>query len=91
MTDPIRISFEPSRANDESPMVVLLNPIVLPGALLSQVKRFGLVGTADRTSALSGYLKGNRQAFTQMIQSYGVQIEIIRPGAQDGGYVPEPS
>jgi hypothetical protein len=72
-------------------MVVIHNPIALPSALLSQVKRFGLVGTADRTSPLRGHLKGNRQAFTHMIQSYGLKIEFVGSDAHDGAYIPDPS
>ena len=90
MTERVKISFETSYENDASPYVVVLNPNVLSLALLSQVARFGLVGAADRKIALSGKLKGNREAFTQMIQSYGVEVEIVRAGTQDGAYSPEP-
>lgn len=77
MTEKVQISFEASHGDDTSPFVVILNPGVLPSALFSQVKRFGLVGAADRKAILSGRLKGNRTAFTQMIESYGVGIEIV--------------
>ncbi len=91
MTESVKISFEASYDNDGSPYVVILNPSVLSFALRSQVTRFGLVGAADRSIALTGKLKGNREAFTQMIQSYGFAVEIVRPGQQDQTYSSDPS
>ena len=91
MTEKVKISFEASYENDASPFVVVLNPSVLPLALLSQVARFGVVGASDRKIALSGKLKGNREGFTQMIQSYGLEVEIVRVALQDGAYISEPS
>ncbi|MPZ50479.1 MAG: hypothetical protein GEU75_14475 [Dehalococcoidia bacterium] len=82
MIEKVRISFEPSFQDDPSPHVVVLNPGVLPFALRSQVARFGLVETADGKSTLSGNLKGNRGGFTQMIESYGVEIEVVRSDRQ---------
>ena len=91
MTEPVKISFEPSHENDTSPHVTIFNPIVLSFALRSQVTRFGLVGTADRKVALTGNLKGDRGAFTQMIQSYGHVIQYVRPGHVEEPFVADPS
>ena len=77
MTDKVQISFETSYEEDPSPFVVVINPSILSFPLYSQITRFGLVGAANRKSTLSGKLKGNREAFTQMIQSYGFEIEIV--------------
>ena len=78
MTETVKISFEGSYEDDLSPLVVIYNPRVLPLTLFSQVMRFGLRGAADRKSSLSGRLKGNREAFIWMIQSYGFEVEIVR-------------
>ena len=78
MTEKVRISFEPSHDSDGAPLCVVINPGILSFALRSQVSRFGLVGGADRSAAISGKLRGNRAAFTQMIESYGHEIEIVR-------------
>ena len=77
MTENVRISFEEPTISEPSPLVVIYNPRALSFALLSQVMRFGL-GYAGAKSRLSGRLKGNRKAFTEMIQSYGNGIEIVR-------------
>jgi hypothetical protein len=71
-----RISFD-GAYEDPSPYVVIHNPKVLSPALTSQVQRFGLVGAREKKPFLSGHLKGSRKAFTEMIQSYGISIEVI--------------
>jgi hypothetical protein len=77
MSESVRISFD-GAVEDEAPFVVIYNPRVMPAALYSQVQRYGLVGAADKKPSLSGKLKGTRKAFTEMIQSYGVRIELVR-------------
>jgi len=77
MTEKIRISFEEPTMSEPLPLVVIYNPRALSFALLSQVMRFGL-GYAGAKTRLSGRLKGNRKAFTEMIQSYGAGIELVR-------------
>jgi hypothetical protein len=77
MSDAVKISFE-GAMDEESPFVVIHNPRVMPAALYSQVQRYGLLGAADNKPSLSGKLKGTRKAFTEMIQSYGVRIEVVR-------------
>jgi hypothetical protein len=76
MAETVQLSFEGSR-EDPSPMVMIHNPSVLPAALLSQVMRFGLVAATGKKPHLSGKLKGSRKALTEMIQSYGVHVEIV--------------
>ena len=76
MTETVKLSFE-GAFEDPSPLVVLYNPRVMPAALLSQVLRFGLVGATAKRPYLSGKLKGNRKAFMEMIQSYGLGVEIV--------------
>jgi hypothetical protein len=76
MNEAIRISFGGAE-EDLHPFVTVYNPIVLSGALLSQIMRFGLVGSRDGKSRLSGQLKGTRADFTRLILSYGVRIELV--------------
>jgi len=76
MTETVKLSFEGSY-EDPSPMVVVYNPRVLPAALLSQVLRFGLVGATAHRPLLSGKLKGSRKALMEMIQTYGLGVEIV--------------
>jgi hypothetical protein len=77
MNEAVKISFE-GAIEDEPPFVVIYNPRVMPAALYSQVQRFGLVGATEKKPSLSGKLKGTRKAFTEMIQSYGVRIDLVR-------------
>ncbi|HLG10211.1 MAG TPA: hypothetical protein VI876_00500 [Dehalococcoidia bacterium] len=76
MPETVQMSFE-GAYEDPSPLVVVYNPRVLPAALLSQVMRFGLVGATAKRPHLSGKLKGSRKALTEMIQSYGLGVEIV--------------
>lgn len=76
VTETVKMSFEGSY-EDPSPLVVIYNPKALPAALLSQVLRFGLVGATAQRPYLSGKLKGSRKALTEMIQSYGLGVEIV--------------
>ncbi len=76
MSEPVKISFE-GGSDETAPFVTVYNPRILPGALFSQILRYGLINSRDKESSLSGRLKGNRKAFTEMIQSYGVSIEIV--------------
>ena len=76
MSETVKLSFE-GAFEDPSPHVVVYNPKVLSPALLSQVMRFGLIGATAKRPVLSGKLKGSRIAFTEMIQSYGVAVEIV--------------
>jgi hypothetical protein len=80
MGETVQMSFE-GAFEEPSPMVVLYNPRVMPAALLSQVFRFGLVGATAQKPLVSGRLKGSRKALIEMIQSYGVNVEIV-PTAQ---------
>jgi hypothetical protein len=72
----VQLSFEGTQ-EDPTPMVVIYNPRVLPAALVSQVSRFGLVGATAKRPRLAGKLKGSRKALLEVIQSYGVGIEIV--------------
>lgn len=76
MPEIVQLSFEGTH-EDPSPMVVVYNPKVLPAALVSQVSRFGLVGATAQRPRLSGKLKGSRKALLEVIQSYGLHIEIV--------------
>jgi hypothetical protein len=72
----VRITFE--GAHDElSPHVIVHNPEVLSFACLAQVNRFGLLG--DRQGRLTGRLRGTRKTLTEMICTYGNNIEYVRP------------
>ncbi len=76
MAETLKMSFDGS-PEDTSPHVVVYNPEVLPAACLSQVSRFGLVGGTKQRPLLSGNLQGSRKALTEMIQSYGLLLEIV--------------
>jgi hypothetical protein len=71
----VRISFE-GPYDAVAPHVIVYNPEVLSFACLTQVNRFGLIG--DRKVQIAGKLKGKRKSLTEMIQSYGNNIEIVR-------------
>ena len=73
----LRISFEDSYKDDPSPLVVVYNPRILSFALSTQLMRFGLGSVADKKPTLSGTLKGSRKAFIELIQSYGLGVEIV--------------
>jgi hypothetical protein len=75
MVPNVKISFTGLDEYNES-LVVVHNPNVLPPPLLSQVMRFGLMTGSGATPSLSGRLKGTREAFTKMIESYGVGVEL---------------
>ena len=77
MAETAEISFTGS-AEDPSPMVVVYNPEVFSPALLSQAMRFGLVGGTKQKPLLSGKLKGSRKALTEMIQTYGVHVKVVK-------------
>jgi hypothetical protein len=72
----VRISFEGGH-DEASPRVVVHNPEVLSFACLTQVNRFGLL--SDREGRLAGRLRGNRRTLTEMILTYGNNIEYVRP------------
>ena len=72
----VRMSFENAHADDLNPHVIIYNPEVLSFACLTQVTRFGLIG--DRRAALSGKLKGTRRSLTEVIRTYGNNIEFVR-------------
>ena len=76
MSEAVKISFE-GAIDDTAPFVTVYNPSILPRALFSQILRFGLINSRDQNLSLSGKLKGNKKVFTEMIQSYGVSIEIV--------------
>jgi hypothetical protein len=76
MTETVKLSFE-GAYDDPSPHVIIHNPKVLSPALLSQVMRFGLVDATAKRPVVSGKLKGGRRAFTEMIQTYGLHIEVV--------------
>jgi hypothetical protein len=78
MAETVEMSFE-GLSEDPSPHVVVYNPRVMTPALLSQVMRFGLVGGTSQKPLLSGKLKGTRKGLTEMIQSYGVHVQVVRP------------
>ena len=76
MSEIVRLSFE-GAFDDPSPITTIHNPKVLPAALLNQVMRYGLVGATREKPLVSGRLKGTRRAFTEMIQTYGLTVEIV--------------
>jgi len=89
MPETVQLSFEGAH-EDPSPHVVVYNPRVLPAALLSQVMRFGLVGATTKKPLLSGKLKGSRKALTEMIQTYGLSVEIVNAAGASTTAVPQP-
>jgi hypothetical protein len=76
MTETVKLSFE-GAYEDPSPHVIVHNPQVLSPPLLSQILRFGLVAATAKRPVVSGKLKGSRKAFMEMIQSYGIAVEVV--------------
>jgi len=76
MTETVKLSFE-GAYEEPSPHVVVHNPEVLSPPLLSQILRFGLVAATAKRPVVSGRLKGSRKAFMEMIQSYGIAVEVV--------------
>ena len=76
----VKLSFE-GAYEDAAPRTVIYNPGVMPFALYTQVERFGLIGT--RKTQMAGKLKGSRLHLTEVIKSYGLDVEIVRPGGGD--------
>ena len=72
----VKMSFESAHADDLAPHVIIYNPEVLSFACLTQVNRFGLIG--DRKTSLAGKLKGTRKSLTEVIRTYGNNIEFVR-------------
>jgi hypothetical protein len=78
MPETVKLSFE-GAFEEAAPRTVIYNPGVMPFALYTQVERFGLVGT--RKTHMSGKLKGSRHTLTEVIKSYGLNVEIVPPTA----------
>ena len=76
MAENVQLTFE-GTYEEPSQHVTIHNPQVMSPALLSQVLRFGLIAATVKRPVVSGKLKGTRKAFTEMIQSYGMHIEIV--------------
>ena len=70
----VMISFQ---GEEDNPYVIVYNARVLPRALFSQILRYGLATSSDKKTSLSGRLKGSTRAFTEMIRSYGVHIDVV--------------
>ena len=71
----VRMSFEGAH-DDLSPHVIVYNPEVLSFACVTQINRFGLIG--DRNVQIAGRLKGTRRSLTEVIRTYGNNIEFVR-------------
>ena len=76
MLGTVKMSFEGSY-DEAAPYTVVYNPDVMPFALFTQVERFGLIGT--RKTHMAGKLKGSRKNLTEVIRSYGLEVEIVAP------------
>ena len=77
MKEKVRISFEGAE-DDPSPFVVIYNSAILSPGLFRQITRFGLSKRLDKQALFSGHLQGTRKDFLAMVQSYGVEVEIVR-------------
>jgi len=77
MPEKVRISFE-GPEGDPSPLVVIYNANVLSPGLFRQITRYGPSRRLDGRGLFSGHLQGSRKDFLAMVQSYGVEIEIVR-------------
>jgi hypothetical protein len=76
MAGTVQLSYQ-GDYDDPSPMVTIHNPQVMSPALLSQVLRFGLLAATAKRPVVAGKLKGSKKAFTEMIQSYGLGVEVV--------------
>jgi hypothetical protein len=75
MSGTLQVSFD-GAADSTSPFVLIHNPSLMPVALLSQVRRYGLQG-GDKGSVLSGSLKGTIKALTELIHTYGLTLSFV--------------
>ena len=72
----VEISFRGS--DDEGTLfTVIHNPEVLPVGLHHQIKRYGLTGPSGHHPEVSGVLKGSRRALTELINTYGLTMQVV--------------
>ena len=72
----VEISFHGSE-DDRTLHASIHNPNVLPSGLLHQLKRYGLSGPSLHKPELSGRLNGSRKAITELIHTYGLDINVV--------------
>lgn len=76
----VEISFRGSE-DDGTLHATIRNPSVLPAGLFHQIKRYGLSGPSAHNPLLSGRLNGSRKALTELIHTYGLNLEIVSSDA----------
>ena len=75
MLEKMRISFVSDGMDDAFPYVSIYNPKEMPVSLFHQLGRFGLA--IDRKSVFTGKLNSSRKDFVAVIQSYGVELQVV--------------
>jgi hypothetical protein len=79
MMEPVKIAFDVVSLPSTEKIAVIYNANALSPALLSQLMRFGLRLDPRNSATLSGVVKGNREDFLNVIQTYGMAVEILPP------------
>lgn len=72
----VEISFRGSEDNGTL-YAAIHNPSILPSGLHHQMRRYGLSGPSNVNPLLSGTVKGSRRALTELIYTYGFNMEVV--------------
>ena len=75
----LEVTFNYASTSDLSPEVTIHNALILIPSLSDQVTRFGLHKPSGESQTMTGYLRGGRENFVNMIYSYGFKIEVSTP------------
>mgnify|MGYP001220196734 CR=1 FL=1 len=73
----LQVTFEYADANDNAPRTTIHNASILIPSLNDQVMRYGLHRTSYQSTMMVGQLKGGRESFVAMIQSYGFNVNVV--------------
>jgi hypothetical protein len=74
----VEVSFSGTE-DDGTLYAVIHNPEVLPSGLHSQLLRYGLSRPTSTRPQVSGTLNGSRRGFTELINTYGLTMEVVPP------------
>ena len=72
----VSISFQ-GDDDERTLLTTIYNPEILPVGVQRQIARFGLVGRRGDNPTVSGLLKSSRSAFTEMIMTYGLDVQVV--------------
>jgi hypothetical protein len=72
----VQVSFTGQEA-EGTLFATIYNPEVLPSGLRSQLLRYGLSLATSQRPQTSGVLNGSRRGFTELINTYGLTMEVV--------------